>query len=376
MKKLLFLIFCISFLLIGCQDYVEVENLTIVTAVAIDKAEENEQGYKISVEIVKFESDQTNTTIVEAQGETFAQAINNAVKITGNDLYFSHAQAIIISEEVASESIYEFIDYAYRNTDFRLNTDFLVSKDAKASEILSANSLIDDIAGVQIKKMVDSNELISQVPAVPIYEFIDDVSTEGICGILPVVTLVTDQNEENLREISGIAVFDEEYICGYLDENQTKMLAILQNETEKGVLLEENAENTYSFNLISAKTEIIPKYENGEINFYFDVKMKVELIQQNWNFQYENQQNLLEIQKNIANTMQNNINMLINEQKNSGLADFLGLGNMVYRKYPELWKTEISQDYENFIKNLNYTLNVDCEIVGTGLVSSPIIIEK
>lgn len=371
MKKMISLLGLICFTLSGCKDYIEVENLTIVTAIAVDKYQENQ--YKLAIEVVKFSDDKTDVTIVEAVGVNFLDAMSNAVKITGNDLYLSHAQAIIISEEVAKDSIYQFIDYAYRNTDFRLNIPFLVAKDTKALEILKANSLIDDIAGVQIKKIVDSNELISEIPSIPIYEFIDDLTTEGDCGILPVVTL-KEENDEKIREISGLALFDNEYIYGYLDAKQTKTLGVLLNKSKTANVINEYDPKTPAYNMVYSFCKINPVYENDKLRFTFDLKMKIELCEQTQKTDISVYENQMRMQEEITVAVKKDVLELIEHAKISNGADFFGLGNMVYRKYPSLWK-QISGEFEEIIRNLDYTLNVECEIVGSGLVSTPIYIE-
>lgn len=368
MKKRIFLIFMLSFMLSGCEDYVELENLTIVTAVAIDQDEIEANSIKISLEVVQFSGDATEVCIVKSTGESFTQAVTNAVEVVGNDLYFSHVQAVIIGENVASSSIYPIIDYAYRNPDFRLNTTFLIAQNVQASDILTAKPLIDDVMGVQIKDIVKSNELMTQIPTMQIYEFIDDLSTKGICGMLPVITAVEEDGEEVVK-ITGMALFDNDKISGFLDENQTKILAILQNEVQKGTIKGAEGENLPIFNIISAKTEISPKIENGEIIFDFQIKLDIEIREEN----DANEQKNEEMQQKITNFIAKQVDELVIYQKNTEKTDFLGVGNMVYRKYPDEWE-EI--EYDEFLANLTYTLKVECEIIGTGLVSTPIQIEK
>lgn len=367
--KIIIILICL--LLSGCSDYNEVEDLTIVTAVAIDKISDDELGYKVSVEVAKFSNDKTDVSIVSATGSTFFEAVTQAIKITGNDLYFSHAQVIIISDKVARESIYPFVDYAYRNTDFRLDIPFLIAKDVQALEILSAKSLIDDIAGMQIRNIVDSSDLISEVPMIPIYEFIDDFSTVGTCGIIPLVTLAQDENGENIREISGVALFDDDYIYSYLDEKQTKTLGVMLNKSKTGNVIDENDAYTQNYNMVSSKVDITPNINNNKLVFDIDFKMELELIQNpdknnNQDF-FENEQ----LQQNITQAVRRDVLEFLDYVKQNNMTDFLGLGNMVYRKYPSYFN-EISSDFYKIIENLEYNLNVECKIIGSGLISSSI----
>ena len=370
MKKLTLLVISLSLCLSGCKNYAEVENLTIVTAVGVDKVEDM---LEVSIEVVKFTKDSQKVSIVVASGQTYHEAITNAIKITGNELYFSHAQVLILSDEIANEGVYSFMDTIYRNSDLRLDMSILIAKDNSAYEILSAKSLIDDISGLQIKTIIDSNDLVSEVPSMPVYEFIDDVTSEGICGKLPVVKL-TDGKDAEIREISGVALFQDDYIYGYLDKKQTKTIGVLKNKAETGKIINQYVENAPTYNLEKAKTTIKVEIVDKKPKFTFDVKMDLKLIEQQTRQKSILSENQKAMEEEITLAVKKDIDDLIKVQIANSGADFLGLGDLIYRKDPDFWK-EIRDDFESYIKNLDYTLNVECKIVSSGLVSTALTVK-
>lgn len=364
MKKVILMLAIL--ILSGCSDYKEVEELTIVTAIALDKTAENE--VELSVEVVQIIDNQREVTYVTARGKTYNEAKNEAIRLTGNDLYFSHTAVMIIAEEVAYNGVLELVDMIYRSSKLRLDMYVLIAKDASAKEILQTKSLIDDVSGMQIKQIIESNKLVSEVPAITLYEFGDKLTSQGVSGYLPTVSLVENDGAK-IREISGVGIFENDKLSGFLNDEQTKMLAVLENKVELGVIINEFSEECTTFSIVSAKSKITPKIENNKLSFDFFVDIKLELVQNGGDLEENHEQITLEMQK----TIENKLRELIEIQKENPQADFLGLGERVYSKYNREWSI-LSENFAEFIENLEYSMEIKCEITASGLVSAPLSI--
>lgn len=55
--------------------------------------------------------------------------------------------------------------------------------------------------------------------------------------------------------------------------------------------------------------------------------------------------------------------------------DTFGIGALVHRTYPEIWR-EIQEDWPNIFKKLEYTIEVDARINDTGYTNKPPNIRK
>lgn len=364
MKKIICIL--MLFLLCGCKDYVEIENLTIATAVSVDKSDDD--LYLVNIEVIKFNDTDKEPVIIEASGVTYPEAITEAIKIAGGDIYFSHTQAIIISEEIARDGVYSFMDYGYRTNNLRLDMSYIIAKNCKAKEILQASSLTNDISGMQIKKILESNNFLSEVPTIPVYEFIDDVSSSGICGSLNVFELIEDSNGEKLRNASGRALFVEDKLETFLNAKDTKTLGVLKNKSKTGRVINEYDQNTPTYNLLDSKSVIKPIIKDGKLSFEIFLEMDLELAELS---KYTNKSKE-ELEIDIQNAVHKDVIELIEKQKELYKTDFFGFGDLVYRNYPSAYKSIENTD---FLKYLDYTLEVKCEIKSTGLVLSPIIME-
>lgn len=365
MKKTI-LIVILLLNLTACSDYKEVEDITIVTAISLDSNIDEPSIIDVCIEAVKFSQSSSDVYYVNASGKTYPEAITNAITITGNELYFSHTSIMIIGEQLANEGIENILDSIYRSSSFRLDMSLLIAKDAKASEILQTPSLIDDIAGIQLEKIIASNSLTSEVTPMPVYKFVDYVVSDGAGGVLPVV-IITNDFSEPVREISGVALFKDDYIYSYLDAKQTKTMGLLNNNMSKGTAINEYTVSTPTYVIESASTKVTPNYKDGKLSFDFEVYMELSLA--------ENGSDLLSpqsrenMQNEISLAIQKDCDDLIKTQMIGTGCDFLELGSKIYKKYPDLWE-EIQ--FSDYLSDLDYTLSVDCKIINSGLMLKPL----
>ena len=77
----------------GCWNYREVEKISTVAGVAIDKGVNNQ--YKMTVEIIQISSGKDSkmaSKIITEEGKTMFDAARNIISLTGRRLYWSHAR--------------------------------------------------------------------------------------------------------------------------------------------------------------------------------------------------------------------------------------------------------------------------------------------
>ena len=125
MKKFALFIACfiITFILTGCSGYEELNNLSIVTAVAFDKEDNN---YVLSFLIANSPKAQTSskegeakTTVYESKGKTIAEASKSIEQIVPKQIYLGHINVIIISEDIAKDGFLKIADWLLRNPQTR-----------------------------------------------------------------------------------------------------------------------------------------------------------------------------------------------------------------------------------------------------------------
>ena len=117
MKKIFLLI--LSLLLCGCGNYSELNKLSIVTAVALDK---NDDKYEVSFLIANSPKAQTSskegeakTTVYSGTGKTIPEAAQSIDQISPKKLYFGHINVVVISEDIVKKMTTNYKSFNFVN---------------------------------------------------------------------------------------------------------------------------------------------------------------------------------------------------------------------------------------------------------------------
>lgn len=134
MKKIIILV-SICFLIGGCFDYKELNDMSIVNGIAVDY---QDNKYVVDLEInnsIKQNGDSlVATEIIEGINNNLALAYNEATQNSNKLLYAEHVNLLLLSEEVAEKGINEIIDFFLR--DITINNNYMVVITKNPKDIL------------------------------------------------------------------------------------------------------------------------------------------------------------------------------------------------------------------------------------------------
>ena len=384
MKKKLFIVVLLLFILMmtttGCWNYREINKLSIVSGLAIDKSRSG--GYDITFEIVDLQTGTKNASIksklLEAEGTTVFDAIRNALKFISPKLYFGHTEIVIISEEVAKEGILGIVDFLSRDIEPRLTIDLLVSREKTAKELLYSQSISTEVRAFEINEMLNTQKDLGKAPKVQVYQFMNDLPCEGNVPYLSVIYLKENAGITT-SEISGLAIFKGDRLLGFLDDEQCKYFLFIMNKIKGGLLVFKNLPNVSNANvsmeIVESRTKIKPEYVDGKINIRVEVKIILSIAEQGIEMNLMDTQNR-EMLKKYANEYLNEsiANVIKKVQKDYGV-DVFGFGRTVHREMPSVWK-KVQNNWNDIYVDLDVQVSASAEIINSGLLSKPIKVEE
>ena len=343
MKKYLILFF--SFFLLGCQNYKELNNSAIVSAIGIEK-KENE--YKITIQVIdtnKNENEQSNlnTPIVyTSSGNNISDALNNISLKSPKLLYLGHLEVVVISSNVASNGTNEIIDYFLRNNQINKNFTILVAKNNTPEEILNTPTPLVNFPSGNILGSVEISSTIGGASSnVKFINFVDNLKKEGKNPVMSSISLVNN-NEEKTLQIDDLAVFSNDKLVGYLSKEDTKGYNFITN------------------NISNSKTDIKVslKGENPIINL--NVSADGDIVENNCNI------SLADIKNQTQMEIETIINDSIKKVKEEYQSDIFGFGNYIYLNNTGYFnKLKNKWDEEHFVK-LKVNVKVDIAFNNTG----------
>lgn len=377
MSRKLLLVFCLISVLFlpGCWNYREIDKLSIVSGIAVDKGEDG--GYILSIEIIDMpggKEQKMESRIIQKKGLTFFDAARGVVSVTAPKLYWSHSEILILSEEVAREGILQIIDFIYRDPEPRIDMAILVSQMKSAHEILQAKSITTEIRGYEIKDMLEAEKFVFKTPLVQIYEFYNAVAGEGISAVAGAVNLV-DNNGVKTSQLNGTAIFSKDKLAGYLNQEDTFYFQYVTDEIKAGLIPLEystnEAEGGLSFEIFETHTSVRPVYENDELSMVIDIRTEVNLGENGPRVDYFDKKQLDDMTKALEEDIKKNIERVIKKVQDQWGEDIFGFGSKVHIEMPDFWKS-IGKDWAKVFPELKAKVNVKTVLRNTAQVSKPL----
>ena len=175
--KLTGLLLLLPLMLCGCA-----REVSPVSALALD---ETDGVYRLTAEVVRQDSldDAAAPAYLSATGEDLPSLLTNLSNVLPGELYLSHAQVLLISEEVADESILPLADYLGTENDVRLSLRVAVVRDGAATEMLQAD---DEVYA--LSELLDRAAQQGTLPDMPLYRIAEVLHADG-SAILPALRL-------------------------------------------------------------------------------------------------------------------------------------------------------------------------------------------
>lgn len=376
----LFLIFVIALTTSGCWDYTEMNNLSIVAGIAIDKDKGN-GGYNIAVELINIEAGdgQSKITpkILKCNGPTIFDAVRGLVKKTGRKLYWAHAKVVIFGEEAAREGIAPALDWIVRDAEVRSEMYILLSREKTAAEMLEFNTTLEELISFQIATTMQVGKSVEHFYKEDIWHFINDLASPGVSDIIPSVERAKLEKDK-LINITGSGVFKKDKLIGWISGEETKNILFVKDEIKNGTFTLENVQgtkNNVTFELEATKTNVVPSYRDNR--FVFDVYIKPSgvIAEINGDKDFIEEKNRDRLKKYTDKAMEKRIKTTTDRIQNEFGSDVLGFADIVERKMPSMWK-KVNKNWQEEFQRAQINIHFDFEITGSATVIEPIKVEE
>lgn len=369
LKRLLlaFISLVLLFSIMGCWNYSEVDDMSIIAGVAIDK-DGSAGKLLVTVEMVDtkegMKSSQAGFKMATLSGETMFGIVRNMISITGKKLFWSHSKAIILSEEVARAGVIKVIDWYNRDTETRSDAYIFVSKEKTAQEVMSLNSATESILSYGLAQQMRTEGNVSTAPVVEIWDFIDKLETSGEYAIAPLIYIHEQKGQKSPR-VSGTAVFSMDKMVGTLNGEETKYMLFAKNELKGGVLVinDESGVPSFSLEILSNTTKIKPVWVKGKLQIKINTITHTGLDEVMNPEEFTGLDSKKTIEKRAGEELQKNILSVIQKVQQEYHADIFGFGELIHEKMPRTWN-KIEKDWNQKF--------IDIEVV----VTSKVIIDS
>jgi len=384
MSKLRVILICtliatVSLFPSGCWNYREINFLTMVAGIAVDKLPDGRFLVTFeSVDPAGGKESKVAPKIIQSEGSTLFDAIRNAVKISGKKLYFSHTKVVIVSQEIAKSGISPVLDWVTRDAEPRLELYLMVSKGKTANEILdSKEASAKSIRSYEIYNILKTQSSVAKSTNIPVYRLNNTLASDGVSATVPTVEIITRGNNKG-PEVSGAGILKNDKLIGFLNEEETKYLLFIINRIKTPLLIEminlnNNVNKTpnVSLEVFKSTTKTDPQYTNGKLAININIKTEAAISEVYSGDDFVDDKNKAVLIQQSEAHLESDITKLIKRVQDDYGVDIFGFGTLVKANMPSLWKSS-GADWNKIFSNLEVTVASEIKIRNEGIQGKPI----
>lgn len=382
MKKFTIIIitFIIAITLTGCGGYEELNNLSIVTAVAFDKTDDE---YELSFLIANSPKAQTSakegeakTTVYTGKGKTIAEASKGIEQIVPKQIYLGHINVVVISEDIAEDGFLKIADWLLRNPQTRKKFYLLQAKDVSAKNILKIVSPLESFPSQSIATLIESNSETKSIAASITYSnFIGQILEKGNDPVLPSITIKGDveegSNEKNLETtepesylvLGPLAIYKGDKLEGFSNQKESWAINVLKNEAKEVNYNVKYQNQDISIETSSLKSDIKIIDEN---NIEITISGVGDIYNINNQIDIQNYKEINKIEKTWSKSLKKDLSKVVKKVQSKYKADIFGFGNLIYKNNPKTWKKLEKEWNSKYFPNLNVKIKTNLKISATG----------
>jgi spore germination protein len=361
MKKCLFIPFLLlTFILSGCWDRLEIEDIGFVMAVALDPLEDKEQKeaqeknsnhsqmftstYQVAIPGLLGGGDggggQADKPFfnISTSGMTSFKMRRNIDARRSRQLIFEHLKLIIINQELARQGLLEHLsDFYTRNHEMRRKTQVYIS-DGDAKALLEDKLPLENMPAQSIDMISENHpKVLQMIKTIMIADVV-----EGVTGKRSfLIPRIVKHGKEGVK-FSGAAIFlgTTNKMIGWLKETDIEGYNWIMGEAEKGVLeVEYEGEYPFIFETKSMSTSIDYQRENDQDSFKIEIIAEGKLGE-SWLHKIEinDEETLKKLEEAIVRKIIEQANSTIKKMQEEFHADIFGLLVQVKQKDYDYWE--------------------------------------
>lgn len=347
MKRKIVSILAVALLILllgGCFNYKEINRITFATSIIFDKDEfDNTIVYLDSVRPYRDageSSDKGQRIMLKGTGKTALESIRNINASSSNDIDFSQVRAYIFSEQVAKDSVKNYMDLINNHQGFGLKPYMFVYF-GELEELLKANKDEEEYLGLYLDQLVENNEYNGKIIKTNVNDYITNSQIEGNISVMSAIELKSEGLTKKV-ELNGGVIMKDNHMIERLEEKDALTYNILKNKVKQGTLLIANPKDKSKFITLdilnsSKRDEILVHQEDIILKRKINIKSSLGEIQGNLGMTEEALENIKVNQEGKIKKHEDEFFQRYKEKE----IDILGVKRLIEAKYPYLNREDI-----------------------------------
>ena len=364
MKKVIIIIFIL--MLCGCYNYKELNKIAIVSSIGIDKKDDK---YLVSAQVMNIKdnenTDSSKVIVYEEDGKTIEEALRKMTTKSNKKLYGGHLGKIVISEDVAKESIIDILDLFQRLPEIKDEFNIVIAKSIKASDVVKIMTSPENIPADYVTSAIETSFMESALTySSKLDEFISYYLKKYIDPVIAVLEVkdykekgTTIKNNETTDPetkiiLNNIAITYNGKLEAFLNDDETIGYNFVSNNVSEMIIpIKCDNDNNYSsISILNSKTKNNIKKENNKYVIDLQIDANASINEYNCEKDLDKEKTINFLEEKTNKKIKDYINKILS-LNNKYKSEFLGLKRMIYLDYP-------NYNNENYDIKINTNVNI------------------
>lgn len=389
MRKVLSVCF-VLFLLTGCWDKVELNEISIVTGIAIEKGEKDK--FLVTVETInapQLSADQpgSGTPVItfQEEGNSLAELSERMNIGLSRKLIYSHTRIIVIDEILAKEGVGDILDFLERTGEFRNDFNILITRGTKASDIVKTTYPLELVPSIKVHKQIEVYlEEWGGDPYVRLTDFISSLTSKGRHPVTSAVSIEgkpeagksIDQNSKTELDatviISGLSIFKKDKLIGFLSPEEARDYLWTQGLNRTSLTVpcnmegEEKSDSFLDIRVINSHSDVKVKDKHGNITITVAISGEAKIQGTQCRKNLEKIETYHKHEEALNKYIEEKISRTIKKMQEDYQADIFGFGEVFYRSSPKKFK-EVEDDWDRLFSEAEVKINSNYHIKRSGI---------
>ncbi len=365
-KKILFIlvvVFLLPVFVSGCADSKDINQKRILTAVALDKQDDEIYLY---VEIANIEGGNKSEgkdggagkryITVKSHGKTIPEARENLDRQLDKQPYLSAIRTLVLTEDFAKEYLVEYL-YRVRADELYRKKTIVVITNEDPGKLFEINNENDVSVGFSIEEMLKTLEEAGESFSRTTSRLLENLSSSYTGFLIPCIGL---QDKEN--SLIGYSVVNGTTINGFIPVEGSKGTIFLKTDKPKFYYIVPFEDNKFTIETILKKRVIKPSYENGRISFdiTFDFEAKLMYGDKKTPYNFDDS-TTAEVTVILTEMLKNEITEAVVLAQKDFNCDYLQFDDEFRIKFPVEFK---KMDWQNEFSKASF--NIDAKVILSG----------
>lgn len=382
MKKIIILLIPLL-LLTGCYDYRELSDLAIITAVSIDKVDDN---LEVAIQVVNPKKEQDTTSTNEPDFVTYtssAKTVQEALRKVVNDspakLYVSHMEILIISEEVAKNHLNEILDFFSRDPEPRSEINLFIAKNNNPKDELSIITPLINLPSNKILSSLESNVMYLGTSQDISLNYVVDCYLNPYKELtLPTLEIKGDVNKGEEKNnissgesdtsivLSNIGIFKDNKFITYLNDTESQGVNFILNNINSTIVKYSCGNDKYLVSeILKSSTSLEADLEKNIVKINLEGHATVSELTCDINIKDIN--TVKKVKEEINSTIENIIKDTFYNIRDKYDTDIFNFRDLYYKTDSKYFKENYQDNWYNAIfPNLEIEVNANYKLYEKG----------